>query len=191
MQKNLLSSHSIVSKFNNDARDTLLNGPIFNLLFCYHIFLYWKKVTSYENFSLPLEIFSYSILLMKVSKYWKIAEFLKISIEIKNRKTSYKAQTVRHLRKFFSVPPPHIPPDKILLRLRNKIFLRERYRNMQTFSFKVLRESSSWMSGNGAVQIFFSDNKQKHVCWKICELRKFFGCVLGACYFQCQESWGS
>ena len=79
---------------------------------------------------LSLENFSVLILLMKVSKYWKIAEFLKISIEMKNRKTSYKAQTASRLRKFFSVPPPHIPPAKILLRLRNKTFLREICRNI-------------------------------------------------------------
>ena len=37
----------------------------------------------------------------------------------------------------------------------------------------------------------FSDIKQKHICWKICKLRKVFGCDSGAHYFQCQKSWGS
>ena len=32
---------------------------------------------------------------------------------------------------------------------------------------------------------FFSDIKQKYVCWKIC---KVFDCVVGAYYFQCQVS---
>ena len=36
---------------------------------------------------------------------------------------------------------------------------------MQIFAFKVLQESSSWASGNNALQMFF-DTKQKHVCWK-------------------------
>ena len=54
--------------------------------------------------------------------------------------------------------------------------------------FKVLQESSSWASGNDAVQMFFLTHKQKHVCWKICKLRKFFGCVLEAYYFQFQKS---
>ena len=29
-----------------------------------------------------------------------------------------------------------------------------------------------------------ADNLQKHVCWKICKVRKLFGCVAGAYYFQ-------
>ena len=41
-----------------------------------------------------------------------------------------------------------------MLRLWSKNFLREIYRNKQTFAFKVLQESSSWGSGNGAVQMF-------------------------------------
>ena len=58
------------------------------------------------------------------------------------------------LRRLFSLFQPPIPPDKILLRLWSKNFLREIYRNKQTFAFKVLQESSSWGSGNGAVQMF-------------------------------------
>ena len=62
-------------------------------------YLYWENVTSYEKFShnltfevqilLKIPAFQY---LMKVSKYWKIAEFPKIYIEMKNRKTFYKAK---------------------------------------------------------------------------------------------------
>ena len=33
-----------------------------------------------------------------------------------------------------------------------------------------------------------SDTKQKHVCWKICKLRKVSGIVSGAYYFQCEVS---
>ena len=45
------------------------------------------------------------------------------------------------------------------------------YRNIQTFSFKVLQESSSWASGNGAVQmIFLTPNRNifagKFVNWE-------------------------
>ena len=56
-------------------------------------------MTSYEKFShnltfevqilLKIPAFQY---LMEVSKYWKIAEFPKIYIEMKNRKTFYKAK---------------------------------------------------------------------------------------------------
>ena len=34
-------------------------------------------------------------------------------------------------------------------------FLREIYRNVLPFAFEGLQESSSWMSGNGLVQMFF------------------------------------
>ena len=53
------------------------------------------------------------------------------------------------LSKLFSLPPP----DKTLLPLWNKNFLKEIYRNIQAFAFKVLQECSSWTSRNGAVQI--------------------------------------
>ena len=92
---------------------------------------------------------------MKVSKYWKIVEFRKISFKMKNCKTFYESQTTSHLKEIIQPPPTPISPDKILLRLWNKTFLREIYRNIQTFLFKVPHESSSWASGNGAVQMFF------------------------------------
>ena len=44
---------------------------------------------------------------------------------------------------------------KVLLCLRNKNFLTEIYRNIQTFAFKVLQKCSSWASRNGAAQMFF------------------------------------
>ena len=59
------------------------------------------------------------------------------------------------LRKLFSLPLPPISPDKILLFLWNKNFLREIYRNIQAFAFKVLQDCRSWPSRNGAVQMFF------------------------------------
>ena len=77
---------------------------------------------------------------------------------------------------------------KVLLCLRNKNFLTEIYRNIQTFAFKVLQKCSSWASRNGAAQMFFSDSEQKHAWWKICKVRKVFDCVARAYYFQCQMS---
>ena len=54
-------------------------------------------MTSYEKFShnITLEVqifqtFNVSMLLMKVLKYWKIVEFRKTSIKMKNWKTFYK-----------------------------------------------------------------------------------------------------
>ena len=46
-------------------------------------------------------------------------------------------------------------PDKSLLRLQNKSFLTEIYRDIQTFAFQVLQKCSSWMSRNRAVQAIF------------------------------------
>ena len=58
------------------------------------------------------------------------------------------------LRKLILPTPNPPPPENILLRLSNKHFLTEISRNIQTFSFKVLQECSSWASRNGAVQMF-------------------------------------
>ena len=83
------------------------------------------------------------------------------------------------LRKLSSLPPSLPSQDKTLLRRWNKSFLKEIFRNVQAFAFKVLQECSSWASRNGACNIF-SDTKQKHDCWKICEVRNIFGCVARA-----------
>ena len=60
-------------------------------------------------------------------------------------------------KKLFSLPqsPTHPPSDKIFLRLWNKNFLTEIYRNIQTFAFKVLQEYSSLASRNDAAQMIF------------------------------------
>ena len=75
------------------------------------------------------------------------------------------------LRKLFSLHQPPIPPDKILLNLWNKNFLREICRNIHIFAFNVLQESSSWASGNGTMQmIFLTPNRNifvgKFVNWE-------------------------
>ena len=90
---------------------------------------------------------------------------------MKNCKTFYETQTASCLKEIIQPPPTPITPDKILLHLWNKSFLREIYRNIQTFAFKVLQESSSWASGNGAVQmIFLTPNRNifagKFVNWE-------------------------
>ena len=98
---------------------------------------------------------------------------------MKNCKIFCKVQTASHLKELSSLLPSHRSPDKTLLRLWNKNFLKEIFRNTQAFAFKVLQECSSWASRNGACNIF-SDTKQKHDCCKICEVRNIFGCVAGA-----------
>ena len=54
------------------------------------------------------------------------------------------------LRKLFSPPP-----DKKFLRIWNKNFITEIYRNMQTFAFQMFWECSSWAFRNSAGQMFF------------------------------------
>ena len=74
---------------------------------------------------------------------------------MKHCKAFYDVQTVSRVKEIIKFHPPPIPTDKILLRLCNKNFLKEIYRNIQTFAFKVLEECSSWVSRNGPLQIFF------------------------------------
>ena len=54
------------------------------------------------------------------------------------------------LRKLFSPPP-----DKKFLRIWNKNFITEIYRNIQTFAFQMFWECSSWAFRNSAGQMFF------------------------------------
>ena len=81
----------------------------------------------------------------------KIVEFSKISIKIKNCKTFCKAQTANRLKKFIQSPPHQNKPYYV----SETNFFKETFRNIQTFAFKVLQECSSWVSRNGAVQMFF------------------------------------
>ena len=107
---------------------------------------------------------------------------------MKNCKTFYEAQTANHLKEITQPPPTHPPPPgKILLRLWNKNFLKEIYRNIQTFAFKVLQECSSWASRNGGVQMIFLTPNRNMFAGKV---RKDFVCVMGAYYVQRQVSRG-
>ena len=112
-----------------------------------------------------------------MSKCWKIVEFPKISIKMKNCKTFYKAQTASRLKGI-------IQPT----------FLEETfsYRDIQKYTDICFQSASrmqflgvrKWCSAN-----FFSDTKEKNFCWKICKVRKVFGCALLAYYFRYQVSW--
>ena len=97
------------------------------------------------------------MLLMEVSKSWKMLEFQKIQIKMKKCKTFYETQTVSCLKEIVQPPqyPTYPPSDKILLRLWNKNILAEIYRNIQTLAFTVLQECSSLASRNDAAQMFF------------------------------------
>ena len=85
---------------------------------------------------------------MKVSKYWKIAEFQKISIKMKNCKTFYETQTASCLKEIIQSPQPLIPLDKILS-LWKKNFL-ERYTEIYRYllSRKQFLGIRKWCSAN-------------------------------------------
>ena len=92
------------------------------------------------------------------------------------------------LRKLFSLLQTHSPQDKIILRLWNKNFSNryiQKYRDIcfQSGSIMEFLGVQNWCSAN-----VFSNTKQKHVCWEICKVRKVFGCVVEAYYFQYQVS---
>ena len=130
-------------------RQTFLNGPMFNvLLYCRITERKWLLMRNIAiivpSKSKLFKKFQRSIVLIKVSNYWKIVEFQKTSIKMKNYKTFYETQTASRLKKLFSFPQPAIPPDKILIRLWNKNCLErytEIYRHLLLKCFKkvVLR----------------------------------------------------
>ena len=96
---------------------------------------------------------------------WKIAKHF--------ARTKQRAASV----KLFSLPPSHLPLDKILLRLWNKNFLKEIYRNIQTFALKVFQECSSWASRNGAVQIIFLTLNRNMLAGKFVKSEKFLAAL--------------
>ena len=76
---------------------------------------------------------------IEVSKCQKIVQFSKVSIKMKIVKYFARPKQRATLRKLFSHPPSHTLPDKTMLRLWNKRFLKEIYRNIQTFPFKCFK----------------------------------------------------
>ena len=119
-------------------------------------------------------------------------EFQKISIKMKNCKSFYEAQTASCLKEIIQPPPnPQLTPHQIK---SYYVFGKKNYGDIQKYTEICFQSASKmqffgvkkWCSPN-----VFSNNKQKHVCWKICKVRKVFGCVAEAYYFQCQVSWGS
>ena len=94
---------------------------------------------------------------------------------MKNCKTFYETQTTSFLKEIIQ-PPPRRQPDKILLRLRNKHFLTEIYRNIQTFTFKELQECISWVSKNGLVQMFFLTPNKKYLLENLQSEKGFWLC---------------
>ena len=96
---------------------------------------------------------------------------------MKSCKIFYETQTASRLQEIIQPSPNPPPSDKMLLSLWKKNFPTEIYRYIQTFAFKVLQK---------CIANVFSNTKQKHVGWKTFEVRKVFGCIARAYYFQCQ-----
>ena len=170
-----------------------LNGPIFDLLFYCHINSYWKKVTSYEKFSNNLtpelqivrkfQYFKAINWSMKMLKNGWIKKKFKKIMKLFTRSKQWKCK----LRASLQPTPYQIKSSYVF---GTKVFSRwytEIYKHLLSRCFNnAVLGIKKWYSAN-----VFSNAKQKHVCWKFCKVRKFFCCVAGAYYFQCQVSWGS
>ena len=69
-------------------------------------------------------------------------------------------QTASRLKEIIQPPPHPTPPSSPHNRYNLTTSLKQKFsygifRNIHIFAFKMLQESSSWASRNGAVQIFF------------------------------------
>ena len=124
--------------------------------------------------------------LLKVLKYWKVVELRNISIIWKTVKWNpnsdplYESYSASPHLAYHQIRCYYVFVTNIFLVGFTKI-----YRHLLPKCFmKVVLRRQEKCSAN-----VFSDTKQNNFCWKICKLRTFFGCVLGAYYFQFQRSW--
>ena len=77
-----------------------------------------RNLTTSQN---CMENFSVLMLQNDVSKCWKMVEFPKILMKMKNCKTFYKGQTASRVQEIIKpLPHPFTQPDKILLCLWNR-----------------------------------------------------------------------
>ena len=117
-------------------------------------------------------------------------EFQKVSIKMKNCKTFYEPQRVSCLEEIIQ-PPSNLQPITHQIKSYHVFGTKFSYGDIQKYTDICFQSATrmqffgvkKWCSPN-----VFSDTKQKHVCWKICKVRKVFDCVAGAYYFQCQVS---
>ena len=111
-------------------------------------------------------------------KFQRFNTLDRFSIKMKNCKTLYKVQTASCLKEIFQPPPTDPSPDKILLRLWNKNFITEIYRNIQAFTFKVFQECGSWASRNDAVQMLFLTPNRNMFAGKFVKTERVLGVLL-------------
>ena len=90
-------------------------------------------------------------------------------------------------RKLFSLSPTHPHQIKCYYVFGKK----NSYGDIQKYT-DICFQSTSKMQFLGVNKRcsanVFSNTKQNHVCWKIFKVRKAFGCIARAHYFQCQVS---
>ena len=127
----------------------LLNDPMVSL-YSYHFMLrksyfFWEILFKTNC----LQHFNVLMLLMEVSKCWKIKVFSKISIKIKNSKTVYEAQTAS----CFKGSTQPLPDRKLLTSLKQNFS--DGDQECADICFPTCKQCSSWVSRNGAVQIIF------------------------------------
>ena len=71
------------------------------------------------------------MLQMELWECWKMVKLPKISVKMKNCKIFYEGQTASRVSEIIQpLSHPSPQPDKILLRLWNKNFIMEIYRNI-------------------------------------------------------------
>ena len=113
---------------------------------------------------------------MEVSKCWKIVVFQEVSLKMKNCKTFHEAQTASCLKgiiqsprnpqpTLYQIKPHYIIEIKIFLRRYAEIYIH--YLLLRYFKNAAFMSVKKWCSAN-----VFSDTKQKHVCLKMCKVRK-------------------
>ena len=119
------------------------------------------------------------MLLIKVSKRWKIVEFSKISIQMKHLKTLNGTQTTSRLKKLPSPPLPHQIKASCASREKNL----RRYTGIYWHSFSKYFQNEVLGRLEMVQCKCFSDKNQKRVCWKICKVSMVFGCVVGVYFF--------
>ena len=95
-----------------------------------------------------------------MTPYEKSSHYLTLDFQIFWKISAFhcyrqKCRNAYRLINLSTPPSTYPPPDKILLRLWNKNFLAEIYRNIQALAFKVLQEYDALASKNGAVQMLF------------------------------------
>ena len=115
-------------------------------LICYFILVLsyiekkWLLIRNLATIQNCMKNFSVLILWMEVSNCWKMVEFPKSSIKIKNCKTFYEGQTGNHVKEI--IQPLHHPSpqsDKSYYSSGTKIFLRkytEIYKHLLSRCFK-------------------------------------------------------